>query len=60
MNDFLVAILNGINSVIHNYGWSMVVFTLLIKLVLLPLDYKSQRQGKAQPEERRALPQRGH
>ena len=26
MNDFLVAILNGINSVIHNYGWSMVVF----------------------------------
>lgn len=54
MNDFLVAILNGINSVIHNYGWSMVVFTLLIKLVLLPLDYKSRksmrRMTKLQPQ----------
>ena len=39
MNDFLVAILNGINSVIHNYGWSMVVFTLLIKLILLPVIF---------------------
>lgn len=43
MNDFLVSILNGINSVIHNYGWSMVVFTLLIKLLILPLDYKSRK-----------------
>lgn len=54
MNDFLVAILNGINSVIHNYGWSMVVFTLLIKLVLLPLDYKSRksmrRMTRLQPQ----------
>lgn len=47
MNDFLVAILNGINSVIHNYGWSMVVFTLLIKLILLPLDYKSRKSCAA-------------
>ena len=54
MNDFLVAILSGINSVIHNYGWSMVVFTLLIKLLLLPLDYKSRksmrRMTKLQPQ----------
>ena len=54
MNDVLVAILNGINSVIHNYGWSMVVFTLLIKLILLPLDYKSRksmrRMTRLQPQ----------
>ena len=54
MNDFLVAILNGINSVIHNYGWSLVVFTLLIKLILLPLDYKSRksmrRMTRLQPQ----------
>ena len=54
MNDFLVAILNGINSVIHNYGWSMGVFTLLIKLILLPLDYKSRksmrRMTRLQPQ----------
>ena len=54
MNDFLVAILNGINSVIHNYGWSMVIFTILIKLVLLTLDYKSRksmrRMTRLQPQ----------
>ena len=42
MNEFLVGILNGINSLFHNYGWSIVVFTLLIKLILLPFDYKSR------------------
>lgn len=54
MNDILVGILNGINSVIHNYGWSMIVFTLLIKLLILPLDYKSRksmrRMTNLQPE----------
>ena len=47
MNDILVGILNGINSVIHNYGWSMIVFTLLIKLLILPLDYKSRKSMRA-------------
>lgn len=43
MNELLTSILYGINSVIHNYGWSMVVFTLLVKLLILPLDYKSRK-----------------
>lgn len=43
MNEFLANILSGINSIIHNYGWSMIVFTILIKAVLLPLDYKSRK-----------------
>ena len=30
MNEFLKGILDGINSIIGNYGWSVVVFTLLI------------------------------
>ncbi|MCL1854235.1 MAG: YidC/Oxa1 family membrane protein insertase [Clostridia bacterium] len=54
MNDFLAGILNGINSVVHNYGWSIVIFTLLIKVVLLPFDYKSRksmrRMSKLQPD----------
>ena len=54
MNDLLAGILNGINSVVHNYGWSIVIFTLLIKVVLLPFDYKSRksmrRMSKLQPE----------
>ncbi len=54
MNEFLAGILNAINSVVNNYGWSIVVFTLLVKLVLFPFDYKSRksmrRMTKLQPE----------
>ena len=39
MNEFFAGILNGINTVIGNYGWSMVIFTLLFKLIILPLNY---------------------
>lgn len=54
MNEFLGNILYGINSVVNNYGWSIVVFTILIKLILFPLDYKSRksmrRMQSIQPE----------
>ena len=54
MNDFLASILNGINGFINNYGWSMILFTLLIKLLILPLDYKSRksmrRMSSVQPQ----------
>ncbi|MBQ8160167.1 MAG: YidC/Oxa1 family membrane protein insertase [Clostridia bacterium] len=42
MNDFLKGILDGINSVLSNYGWSIMVFTLLIRMILLPFDYRSR------------------
>lgn len=54
INTFLAGILSGIDSVVHNYGWSIVVFTVLIKLVLFPLDYKSRksmrRMSSLQPQ----------
>ena len=40
--EFLINIIRGINSVVGNYGWSMVLFTLLVRLVLFPFDYKSR------------------
>jgi YidC/Oxa1 family membrane protein insertase len=43
INTFLASILSGINSIVNSYGWSIVVFTILIKLVLFPLDLKSRR-----------------
>lgn len=43
MTEFLAGILSGINSIIGNYGWSMVIFTVLIKAVLMPFDYKSRK-----------------
>ncbi len=43
INTFLASILSGINSIVHSYGWSIVVFTVLIKFILLPLDLKSRK-----------------
>jgi len=43
MNEFLRSVLEGINSVINNYGWSIMVFTFLVRFVLLPFDAKSRK-----------------
>jgi len=37
---FLVA-LTWINTFTHNYGWAIIVLTILIKIVLYPLQHKS-------------------
>jgi YidC/Oxa1 family membrane protein insertase len=38
--------LNSINSVIGNAGWTMVIFTVLLKIVTFPLDYYSRYKMK--------------
>ncbi len=43
MTNFFANILLGINQLVQNYGWSMVIFTILIKLLISPLDYKSRK-----------------
>ncbi len=57
MTELLAKILYGINSVINSYGWSMIIFTLIVKLLILPLDYKSRkgmrRMSAIQPEMQR-------
>ena len=54
MNDFLYNILAWINSWVGSWGWSMVVFTVMIRLVLTPLDIKSRvsmrKTTKLQPQ----------
>lgn len=54
MTGFFVNILTWINKIVGNYGWSIVLFTLLIRLVLLPLDIKSKKSmrqiSKIQPK----------
>ena len=54
MNDFLFNILQWIQSWVGSYGWSMVVFTIMIRLVLTPLDLKSRasmrKTTKLQPQ----------
>lgn len=54
ITNALKAILDWIYTIIANYGWSIVVFTILIKVLLLPLDIKNRKgmrkMAKIQPE----------
>lgn len=43
MNDFLYGILNSICGVVQNYGVAVIVFTILLRLVCMPFDYKSRK-----------------
>ena len=43
INSAFVAVLNWIYSWVGNYGWSVVLFTLFIRLILMPLDIKSRK-----------------
>jgi len=43
----LTQVLSFIDGIIGNYGVSVIVFTLLVRLVLLPLDIKSKKSMKA-------------
>ena len=47
MSGFFQSILEWIFSWVGNYGWAVVIFTLLIRLVLLPLDIKSKKSMRA-------------
>ena len=54
MTGLFESILNGIYNLIGNYGWSVIIFTLLVRLILLPLDFKSRKgmraMAKVQPK----------
>ena len=41
-------ILRTIYGFVGNYGWSIIIFTILIKLILFPLTYKSQKSMEKQ------------
>ena len=42
MNEALFNFLSWINSWTGSWGWAMVIFTVLIRLVMTPLDFKSR------------------
>ena len=47
INSFFVSALNWIYSWVGNYGWSVVIFTLMIRLIVLPLEIKSRKGMRA-------------
>ena len=54
ITNALRAVLDWIYSIVANYGWSIVIFTVLIKVVLMPLDIKNRKgmrkMAQIQPE----------
>ncbi len=41
-------IIEQIYSLVQNYGWAIIIFTIIVKLILLPLNIKSQKAMKKQ------------
>ncbi len=50
IRDFLVWCLLKINLLFGNFGWSLVIFSLLTKIVLMPLTIKSTESMKRMQE----------
>jgi YidC/Oxa1 family membrane protein insertase len=45
--DVLLSILEAIHGVGLNWGWSIVVLTIIVRIVLLPLTYKQMKSMRA-------------
>jgi YidC/Oxa1 family membrane protein insertase len=45
-NNLLDGIMQGIQSFCRSYGWSVAVFTLFVRVVMLPFDYKQRQSMK--------------
>ncbi len=41
--QFLYGILNSINGMVNNYGVSIIIFTILMRMICMPFDYKSRK-----------------
>ena len=47
MTGIFESVIDSLYGIIGNYGWTVVLFTLLVRLVLLPLDFKSRKSMRA-------------
>lgn len=43
LNSLLLTLIKALHSIINNYALTIIVFTILIKLVMMPLNLKSRR-----------------
>ncbi len=55
LSRFLLMILNFLYQYVHNYGWAIVLMTILINLVLLPLNVRSAKSLKKYGEFQKKL-----
>ncbi len=47
MTSLLRSVLDFAQDIVHNYGWAVIIFSIIIKGVLLPLDVKSRKSMRA-------------
>ncbi|MBR5302156.1 MAG: YidC/Oxa1 family membrane protein insertase, partial [Clostridia bacterium] len=54
LNSLLLTLIKGLHTIINNYAVTIIVFTLLIKVAIMPLNLKSrkstQRMTAVQPK----------
>lgn len=43
ISNFLYGVLTWINGIVNNYGISIIIFTILMRMVCMPFDYKSRK-----------------
>lgn len=55
LSRLLLMILNFLYQYVHNYGWAIVIMTILINLVLLPLNIRSAKSMKKYGEFQKKL-----
>ena len=43
ITNFLYDVLSAITGIVNNYGVSIMIFTLLMRMVCMPFDYRSRK-----------------
>ena len=43
ITDFLYSILSWLNGLVGNYGVAIIIFTVLMRLIIMPLDFRSRK-----------------
>lgn len=51
----LLYLLNFLYSIVRNYGWAIILLTILIRLLLLPFTLKGEKSAKSSIEAQRKL-----
>lgn len=55
ISKILLEILNWLYRYVHNYGFAIIILTFLMKLILLPFAFKSEKSLKGQKEMQKKL-----
>lgn len=55
LSKLLLHILNFIYSLIHNYGWAIIILTIVLKVLLLPFTWRGEQNLKKTMEYQRKL-----